>query len=103
MNLYLNHIEHIERCTVTRPGSLYVLLQDLQVQLEEETRIQEELREEHSLLERRCALLVSEGEENRTALEATERARKTLETELQEATEKYNDINNQVKPRNQTI
>lgn len=66
------------------------------MQLEEDTRVQEELREEQALLERRCALLVTEGEESRTALEAAERARKTLETELQEATEKYNDINNQV-------
>lgn len=68
----------------------------MQVQLEEEARVQEELREEQALLERRCALLVAEGEESRTTLEAAERVRKTLETELQEATEKYNDINNQV-------
>lgn len=60
--------------------------------------MQEELREEQALLERRCTLLVTEGEESRTGLEAAERARKTLETELQEATEKYSDINNQVQP-----
>lgn len=66
--------------------------------MEDETRLQEELREEQALLERRCTLLVTEGEESRTGLEAAERARKTLETELQEAREKYNDINNQVQP-----
>lgn len=56
----------------------------------------EELREEQAALERRCALLVSEGEETRTALESSERARKVLETELQEACEKFSDLNNQV-------
>lgn len=60
--------------------------------------MQEELREEQALLERRCTLLVTEGEESRTGLETAERARKILETELQEATEKYNDINSQVQP-----
>lgn len=58
--------------------------------------MQEELREEQALLERRCTLLVAEGEESRTGLEAAERARKTLETEFQDAVEKYNDLNNQV-------
>lgn len=58
--------------------------------------MQDELREEQALLERRCTLLVVEGEESRTGFEAAERARKTLETEFQEAVEKYNDLNNQV-------
>lgn len=47
-------------------------------------------------MERRCALLVGEGEETRAALESAERARKALETELQEGNEKYSDLNNQV-------
>lgn len=47
-------------------------------------------------MERRCALLVSEGTETRAALESAERARKSLETELQEANEKHSDLNNQV-------
>lgn len=47
-------------------------------------------------MERRCTLLVSEGEETRAALECAERARKALETELQEASEKHSDLNNQV-------
>lgn len=72
------------------------LPQDLQVQLEEEARVQEELREERTLLERRCTLLVTEGEEGRASLEAVERSRKALETELQETSEKYNELDNQV-------
>ena len=59
-------------------------------------RSHEEHREEQAALERRCGLLVGEGEETRTALECAERARKALETELHEASEKYSDLNNQV-------
>lgn len=59
-------------------------------------RSHEEQREEQAALERRCALLTSEGQETRTALESAERARKVLETELQEANEKYGDLSSQV-------
>lgn len=59
-------------------------------------RSHEEQREEQATLERRCALLTSEGQETRTALESAERARKVLETELQEANEKYGDLSSQV-------
>lgn len=47
-------------------------------------------------MERRCSLLVSEGEGTHAALESAERARKALEIELQESGEKYSDLNNQV-------
>lgn len=60
-------------------------------------RSHEECREEQAAAERRCALLLGEGEETRSALESVERVRKTLETELQEANEKYGDLNNQVR------
>lgn len=59
-------------------------------------RSHEERREEQAALERRCVLLVSEGEETRAALDGAERARKALETELQEANDKLSDLNNQV-------
>lgn len=72
------------------------LSQELQAQLEEEVRSHEESREEQAAVERRCSLLVSEGEEARAALESAERARKALEMELQDAAEKYSDLNNQV-------
>lgn len=70
--------------------------QELQAQLEEEVRSHEEHREELAAVERRCVLLVSEGDETRAALESAERARKALETELQDACEKYSDLSNQV-------
>lgn len=59
-------------------------------------RAREEHKDEMAALERRCALLVSAGEETRSALENTERVRKALEVELQDANEKYSDLNNQV-------
>lgn len=59
-------------------------------------RSHEERREEQAAMERRCALLVSDGQETRAALESAERARKALETELHETNEKYSDLNNQV-------
>lgn len=59
-------------------------------------RSHEEHREELVAMERRCILLVSEGEETRAALESAERARKALETEFQDACEKYSDFSNQV-------
>lgn len=52
--------------------------------------------EEQAALERRCVLLVSEAEETRAALDSAERARKALETELQEVNDKFSDLNNQV-------
>lgn len=66
-------------------------------------RGQEEQREEQTVLERRCLLLVSEGEETRGALENADRQRKTLEIELTETNEKYNDLNNQVEYRLQHL
>lgn len=72
--------------------------QELQAQLEEEVRSHEEHREELAAMERRCVLLASEGEETHAALENAERARKALETELQDACEKYSDLSNQVLP-----
>lgn len=61
-------------------------------------RSHEVSREEQAALERRCAVLLSDGEGSRTALESSERARKVLEVELQEVSEKYSDLNNQVGP-----
>lgn len=75
-----------------------IYFQELQAQLEEEVRSHEEHREELAAMERRCVLLVSEGEETHAALESAEKARKAMETELQDACEKYSDLSNQVLP-----
>lgn len=70
--------------------------QELQTQLEDEVRSHEDHREEQAALERRCVLLAGEGEETHAALDTAERARKAVETELQEVNDKFSDLNNQV-------
>ncbi|GCC40880.1 hypothetical protein chiPu_0024849, partial [Chiloscyllium punctatum] len=70
---------------------------DMQTQMEEDSRQHEELREQYGLVERRCGVLSTELEETRGALDLTDRARKILEQELMEMTDKYNEVNTQVR------
>ena len=72
------------------------LIQDLQVQMDEDARHHEELREKYSLQERRLCLMQSEMEELRGGLEASERARKQIEQELVDTTERFSEISMQV-------
>lgn len=71
-------------------------LQDLQIQMDEDARQHEELREQYNLQERRLSLLQTELEEVRTGLEGSERSRKLLEQELVEVTERHNELSVQV-------
>lgn len=64
--------------------------------MDEDVRQHEELREQYNLQERRLSLLMTEMEEVRSGLEASERSRKVLEQELIEISERYNEINVQV-------
>ncbi|XP_075942744.1 myosin-3-like [Anarhichas minor] len=57
-------------------------LGDLQVQMDEDPRQHDELREKYGLQERRLCLVQGEMEELRGGLEASERARKLMEQEL---------------------
>ncbi|CAL8304773.1 unnamed protein product [Merluccius merluccius] len=70
-------------------------IKDLQVQMDEEGRQHDELREQYSLQERRLTLLLGELEEVRGALEASERARKLMEQELLDTTERYSELHTQ--------
>ncbi|XP_033987905.1 putative uncharacterized protein MYH16 isoform X2 [Trematomus bernacchii] len=70
-------------------------MKELQAQLEEEVRSHEEDREEQAAVERRCTLLFSEATGTRSALESAERARKVLDTELQEAKETLSNLHSQ--------
>lgn len=74
-------------------------LQDLQVQMDEDARQHDELREKYSLQERRLCLMQGEMEELRGALEASERARKQIEQELVDTTERFSEISMQVRTR----
>ena len=73
-----------------------LLLQDMQIQMDEDVRRHEELREQYSLQERRFSLLQTEIEEVRSGLEASERSRKLIEQELVEVSERHNELKTQV-------
>lgn len=68
----------------------------MQVQMDEDARVHEELREQYNLQERRLCLMQTEIEEVRSGLEASERSRKLLEQELVDVTERHNELSVQV-------
>lgn len=67
--------------------------------MDEDARQHDELREKYSLQERRLCLMQGEMEELRGALEASERARKQIEQELVDTTERFSEISMQVRTR----
>lgn len=67
--------------------------------MDEDARQHDELREKYSLQERRLCLMQGEIEELRGALEASERARKQIEQELVDTTERFSEISMQVRTR----
>ncbi|NXE03182.1 MYH6 protein, partial [Chaetorhynchus papuensis] len=73
-------------------------LQDTQLQLDDATRLGEDLKENVAVVERRNVLLQSELEELRGLVEQTERARKLAEQELLEASERVQLLHSQVRP-----
>ncbi|XP_075384056.1 myosin-7B [Tenrec ecaudatus] len=74
---------------------LQAQLKEEQAGRDEEQRLAAELREQAQALERRAALLASELEELRAALEQGERCRRLAEQELVEATERLNLLHSQ--------
>lgn len=64
--------------------------------MDEDARHHDELREKYSLQERRLCLTQAEMEELRGGLEASERARKLIEQELVDTTERFSEISMQV-------
>lgn len=74
-------------------------LQDTQLQLDDVVRVNEDLKENIAIVERRNNLLQAELEELRAVVEQTERARKLAEQELIEASERVQLLHSQVRPR----
>ncbi|MCI4375437.1 hypothetical protein PGIGA_G00109470 [Pangasianodon gigas] len=70
-------------------------LKDAQLHLDEAIRIQEDMKEQVAMVERRNNLLLAEIEELRTALEQTERSRKVAEQELVDASERVTLLHSQ--------
>lgn len=73
-------------------------MQDTQLQLDDVGRINEDLKENMAMVERRNNLLQAELEEVRAVVEQTERTRKLAEQELIEATERVQLLHSQVRP-----
>lgn len=74
----------------------WVFLQELQVQLDDSSHLNEDLKEQLAVTDRRNNLLQAELDELRALLDQTERVRKVAEQELLEATERVNLLHTQV-------
>ncbi|KPP71628.1 myosin-6-like [Scleropages formosus] len=66
---------------------------DMQMQMDEDARQHEELREKYTLQDRRLSLLQTELSEVRSGLEASEHSRKVIEQDLVEITERHSELN----------
>ncbi|KAM9482459.1 myosin heavy chain, fast skeletal muscle [Clarias gariepinus] len=70
-------------------------LKDAQLHLDEALRVQEDMKEQVAMVERRNNLMLAEIEELRAALEQTERGRKVAEQELVDASERVTLLHSQ--------
>ncbi|XP_020782992.2 myosin-16-like [Boleophthalmus pectinirostris] len=95
MEIQLEHANRNNAELVKTLKKLQQQIKDLQVQMDEDARLHDELREKYSLQERRLCLMQAEMEELRGGLEASERARKQIEQELVDTTERFSEINMQ--------
>uniref|UniRef100_A0A8C5R023 Myosin heavy chain n=1 Tax=Leptobrachium leishanense TaxID=445787 RepID=A0A8C5R023_9ANUR len=75
--------------------NVQVQYKDAQLHLDDAVRGQEDLKEQVAVIERRNNLLLAELEENRAALEQTERSRKIAEQELLDASERVQLLHSQ--------
>ncbi|KAM8723837.1 myosin-16-like [Acanthopagrus schlegelii] len=95
MEIQLEHANRNNAELVKTLKKLQQQIKDLQVQMDEDARQHDELREKYSLQERRLCLMQGEMEELRGGLEASERARKQIEQELVDTTERLSEFNMQ--------
>ncbi|XP_039679879.1 myosin-16-like [Perca fluviatilis] len=95
MEIQLEHANRNNAELVKTLKKLQQQIKDLQVQMDEDARQHDELREKYSLQERRLCLMQGEMEELRGGLDASERARKLIEQELVETTERFSETSMQ--------
>uniref|UniRef100_A0A8C9FVF3 MYH6 protein n=1 Tax=Pavo cristatus TaxID=9049 RepID=A0A8C9FVF3_PAVCR len=95
MEIQLSHANrHAAEATKSARG-LQTQIKELQVQLDDLGHLNEDLKEQLAVSDRRNNLLQSELDELRALLDQTERARKLAEHELLEATERVNLLHTQ--------
>lgn len=75
------------------------VFQDTQVHLDDALHGQEVLKEQLAIVERRAALMTTEIEEMRAALEQSDRCRKMAEQEVVDVSEKIQFLHTQVSSR----
>lgn len=98
MNKHYPFLYNVDRKIGTKCHiPLIFLPQDTQVHLDEALHVQEDLKEQLAIVERRNNLMLAEIEEMRAALEQSERSRKLAEQELIEVSERIQLLHSQVR------
>uniref|UniRef100_A0A673H339 Myosin heavy chain, cardiac muscle isoform-like n=1 Tax=Sinocyclocheilus rhinocerous TaxID=307959 RepID=A0A673H339_9TELE len=95
MEVQLNHANRLALESQKMVRNLQTQTKDLQIELDETTHQNEELKEQVAVTDRRNNLLTAEMEELRSQLEQCDRARKLAEYELLETTERVNLLHSQ--------
>ncbi|XP_078678947.1 myosin-7-like, partial [Branchiostoma floridae x Branchiostoma belcheri] len=76
-------------------AKLHSQIQEMQVAIDDEQRQRDEIREQYNMSERKCQMLVAEGDEVRGALDNAERSRKVAESQLVETNERLGELSTQ--------
>ncbi|XP_035677217.1 myosin-7-like [Branchiostoma floridae] len=76
-------------------AKLHSQIQEMQVSIDDEQRQRDEIREQYNMSERKCQMLVAEGDEVRGALDNAERSRKVAESQLVETNERLGELSTQ--------
>uniref|UniRef100_A0A674K1U5 Myosin heavy chain 15 n=1 Tax=Terrapene triunguis TaxID=2587831 RepID=A0A674K1U5_9SAUR len=95
MEIQLSHANRHASEAIKTARILQAQIKDLQVQLDDSEHLNEDLKEQLAVTDRRNNLLQSELDELRALLDQTERGRKLAEHELLEATERVNLLHTQ--------
>ncbi|NXJ99855.1 MYH6 protein, partial [Corythaixoides concolor] len=95
LEIQLGHTNRLAAEAQKQVKTLQGHLKDTQLQLDDAARVNEDLKENLAIAERRTDLLQSELEELRAVVEQSERARKLAEQELMEASERVQLLHSQ--------
>uniref|UniRef100_A0A8C4VZN4 Myosin heavy chain 15 n=1 Tax=Gopherus evgoodei TaxID=1825980 RepID=A0A8C4VZN4_9SAUR len=95
MEIQLSHANRHASEATKSARILQAQIKDLQVQLDDSEHLNEDLKEQLAVTDRRNNLIQSELDELRALLDQTERGRKLAEQELLEATERVNLLHTQ--------
>ncbi|XP_029978497.1 myosin heavy chain, fast skeletal muscle-like [Sphaeramia orbicularis] len=95
MEIQLSHANRQATEAQKQLRNIQAHLKEQTLQLDEALRSQEDLKEQVTMVERRCTLMQAEVEELRAALEQSERSRKLAEQEMTDACERVSLLHSQ--------